>query len=52
MRLLLLIAFILFIFGLIVASGTAFLTGWNVWLLGGLSAWVLDLLIGDRIHIG
>lgn len=49
MRLFLVIALILFIFALIVATGTAFLTGWNVWLCGAFIAWILDQLLGDRI---
>ena len=32
MRILLVTAFVLMIFAVIVATGTAFLTGWNVWL--------------------
>ena len=52
MRLFLLIAFILFIFAVIVASGTTFLTTWPVWIAGGLAAWVLDGLVGDRVVIG
>ena len=31
-----LFAIVLFVFALIVASGTAFLTSWAVWLCGGL----------------
>jgi hypothetical protein len=46
LRLFLLIAFVLFIFAVIVASGTAFLTSWGVWLAGGLASWALDNLTG------
>lgn len=46
MRLFLLIALVLFVFALIVATGTTFVTGWNVWLCAGLLSWVLDQLTG------
>ena len=52
MKLFTLIAFILFIFAVVVASGTAFVTGWNVWLCGGLASWVLGQLVGDRVSVG
>lgn len=48
MRLLLLVALVLFIFALIVANGGTILTSWPVWLCGGFIAWVLDQLVGDR----
>lgn len=48
MRLFLLAAIILLVFALIVATGTAFVTGWNVWLCGGILAVLLDKAIGDR----
>ena len=51
MRILLLVAFILAIFAVIVATGTAFVTGWNVWLCGAVAAYFLDLLLGDRLVI-
>lgn len=46
MRIFLLIAFVLFIFAVIVASGTAFLTAYGVWLAGGLASFTLDALLG------
>lgn len=46
MRLFLIAALVLFVFALIVATGTAFVTTWNVWLCAGLVAWVLDQLTG------
>lgn len=46
MRVFLLVAFILFIFAVIVASGTDFLTTWAVWLAGGLASFTLDALLG------
>ena len=53
MRVFLLAAFVLFIFALIVASGTAFVTGWNVWLCAGLVSWVLDQLTGGyHLNLG
>lgn len=46
-KILLIIAFVLLIFALVVASGTAFLTNWAVWLCSGLAAWVLSQLAVD-----
>lgn len=49
MRLFAVIALVLFAFALIVATGTAFVTGWNVWLCAGLVSWVLDQVVGDHL---
>lgn len=50
MRLFLIIALILFVFALIVATGTTFVTGWNVWLCSGLVAYILDQLTNYRLN--
>lgn len=52
MRVFLLIAFVLLVFAVIVATGTAFLTGWNVWLCGGLASFILDALLGGWGIVG
>ena len=48
MRIFLIAALVLFAFALIVASGTALVTTWNVWLCAGLVSLVLDKVVGDR----
>ena len=49
--LLLIIAFVLFIFALIVANGGDILsTAWNVWLCGGLAAMALHSVVNDRLN--
>ena len=42
MSLLKLAAIVMLAFAIIVATGNAIITGWNVWLCSGLLAWVLD----------
>jgi hypothetical protein len=44
-KVLLIIAFIMMIFALVVATGTAFLTGWNVWLCASGAAYLLAALV-------
>lgn len=49
MRIFLLAALFLFAMALIAAlNGTVFATTWNVWLCGGLIAWVLDQITAAR----
>jgi hypothetical protein len=49
MRILLLIALVLFVFALIAAlAGPILAAGWNVWLCAGFLAWILDQLVGSR----
>lgn len=50
MRIFLIAALVLFVFALIVAAGSTFVTTWNVWLAAGLIAWVLDQLTGYRFN--
>jgi hypothetical protein len=52
MRLFLFIALVLWIFALIVAAGTTFVTGWNVWLIAGLIAFGLDILFEHYGTVG
>lgn len=49
MRVFLIAALVMFVFSMIVATGTTFVTDWNVWLTGGFVALVLDRLVGDRL---
>ena len=48
MRIFLIAALVMFIFALIVAAGSTFVTTWPDWLCAGLVAWVLDQLTGYR----
>lgn len=52
MRFFLLCALVLFVFALIVALGATFVTTWNVWLIAGFIAWVLDQLTGGYVLHG
>jgi len=46
MRIFLIAALVLFIFALIVAAGSTFVTTWPVWAMAGFVSWVLDQLTG------